>query len=355
MNFRTKFFKFFKLIKSSQPASKRFTVLIVPEGTSPVVKFKIRSVIVLSMLISAIAVIGLVLVLILVNRTNSGRIVSLEAELSSSTDLFQSTVDDKEQAINKLLTELMELSDKSKTIESKMIELEKLEAELKAITSGSRQKNGLAPISASGKAMGISSQATDQEGGVGGESVPLSEIEIRSLIDDTKASITTSLIEMPDLQKRLEQTKVNVEKYKEMMIILPTYWPTDSTRITSHFGKRSDPFNSRLTSHNGLDIGGNTGDPVYAAANGTVTDTGYHSARGNYVTISHPSGLKTNYMHMNKISAVKGAKVKQGDEIGWLGSTGRSTGPHLHFEVVKDGAVVDPLIYLTIPGEDEKQ
>ncbi|RCX20514.1 murein DD-endopeptidase MepM/ murein hydrolase activator NlpD [Fontibacillus phaseoli] len=332
-----------------KPANKRYTILIVPEGTSPVFRFKMRFTLMLSMLITAAVIILLLLILAMANRSHSNRIVSLEAELTSSTDRLQSTVDDKEQAIDKLLTELLDLSEKSKTIESKMLELETLEAELKSITSGNRQANGTNTAVAN-----PSAQALDQNGGVGGESIPLSDEDVRALIAETKESITISLNEMPDLQKRLKQTKLNVEKYKEMMMILPTYWPTDSTRITSHFGKRSDPFSNRLTSHNGLDIGGNSGDPVYAAANGKVTDTGYSSARGNFVTVSHPSGLQTIYMHLKQNIAAKGDTVKQGDTIGLLGSTGRSTGPHLHIEVIKGGVPVDPLNYLTIPGEDDK-
>lgn len=332
-----------------KPANKRYTILIVPEGTRPIFRFKVRFTLMLSMFITAAVVILLLLILATLNRSHYHRIVSLEAELTSSTDRLQSTVDDKEQAIDQLLTELVELSEKSKTIESKILELESLEAELKSITSGKRQSNA-----ANTAVANPAPQKPDKDGGVGGDSVPLSETDIRDLIADTKESITLSLNEMPELQKRLEQTKINVEKYKEMMEIIPTYWPTDSTRITSHFGKRDDPFNSRLTSHNGLDIGGRIGDPVYAAANGKVTDTGYSSARGNFVTVSHPSGLQTIYMHMKQNIGAKGDRVKQGDTIGLLGSTGRSTGPHLHIEVIKDGVAVDPLIYLTIPGEDDK-
>lgn len=336
-------------------ANRKFTVLIVPEGTSPVFRFKIKSAMLMSLLVSLIVVIGLVLVLFLVNRSHTSRIVSLKAELSTSTASLQNTVNDKEQAIDELLTELVALSEKSKTIESKMQELEKLEAELKAITSGSRQVKEAAAGSGSpsGKTVAGVNGQQDKLNGMGGEAIPLSEEEIRALIAETETSITASLHEMPELQTRLEQTKINVEKYKEMMRILPTYWPTDSTRITSEFGTRSDPFSSRLTTHNGLDIGGHVGDPVYAAADGKVTDTGYSSARGNYVTMSHPSGLQTIYMHLEEALAAKGDAVKQGDKIGLLGSTGRSTGPHLHIEVVKNGQPVDPLDYLTTPGKDE--
>lgn len=332
-----------------RPTNKKYTVLIVPEGTSPVFRFKMRSYSMITLLVTLTVILGVLTTLILMNRSHTDRIVNLEAELSTSTNRLESTVANKEQAIDELLAELMELSEKSKTIESKMVELEQLEAEMKAITNGGR-KTGSSTISTDSDVM---DHADTLGGGVGGEAIPLTDEEVSTLILETKLSISTSLEEMPELQSRLEQTKINLKKYKEMMTILPTYWPTESLRITSTFGKRSDPFNGRLTSHNGIDIGGASGDPVYAAANGTVTDTGYHSARGNYITISHPSGLKTNYMHLKKASVEKGDTVKQGETVGLLGSSGRSTGPHLHFEVIKQGTPVDPINYLTIPGEDE--
>ncbi|MGG6310605.1 M23 family metallopeptidase [Paenibacillus macerans] len=331
-------------LRFKKKVNRRYTLLIVPEGTSPVFRFKFRFSYLLTLLITAAVLLSSVLVLFVVNRNHSTRIGSLEAELSDSSSQFRDTVVNKEQEIDRLLKELLELSEKSKTIESKMSELEQLEAELKSITGGS---------SASKDKTASASMDSLQSGGVGGESIPLSEQDVAQLVQDTKESISTSLEEMPDLQLRLEQTKTSIQEYKKMMSILPTYWPTDSVRVTSDYGKREDPFNGRLTMHAGMDIGGSIGDPIYAAASGKVVDTGYTSARGNYITISHPSGLKTNYMHLNKILTKTGTTVKQGDLIAELGSTGRSTGPHLHIEVVKNGSTVDPADYLRKPGEEE--
>lgn len=330
--------------------NRRYTLLIVPEGTSPVFRLKFRFFYLLAILVAAAALLTSVLVLYAMNRTHTNRIGTLEAQLSDSSNQFRNTVVNKEQEIDRLLNELMKLSEKSKTIESKMSELEQLEAELQSLTNGG-----------AGKAKDKTAAATStpakaylaDEGGVGGESIPLTDQDIANLVQETKESITTSLKEMPGLQQRLEQTKVAVEEYKALMAILPTYWPTDSTRVTSDYGEREDPFTGRLTKHAGMDIGGSIGDPIYAAANGKVIETGRTSARGNYVTISHPSGLKTNYMHLSKILTKVGATVKQGEIIAELGSTGRSTGPHLHFEVVKNGSTVDPANYLRKPGEEE--
>lgn len=330
-----------------KPTNKRYTVMIVPEGTNPVFRFKLRSATLLISSLAVIILIIMIMVLFTINRDNSNVINSLEAELSISTDRLQTTVDDKDEAIDKLLMELLDLSEKSKSIEAKMTELEKLEADLKSITND-KPTNSKSVLSSE-----PSQDSLEQSDGMGGESIPLTDEDILTLILDTRESISHSLQQMPDLQSRLEATKVTIEDYKKMMMILPTLWPTASIRITSDFGSRKDPFTGKLRLHSGLDIGGHIGDPIYTAANGKVIDIGYNSARGNYVTISHPSGLKTNYLHMNKVTTTIGAQVKQGDTIGELGSTGRSTGPHLHFEVVKNGNTIDPEIYLRMPREDD--
>lgn len=332
--------------------NQRYTVLFVPEGSQPVFRLKLTSTYLVAGIAAAVLLLVTALVLFTLNRSHAFKIAALETRLSASSEQLQATVSDKEQEIDRLLLQLMELSEKSKVLETKMTELEKLEAELKSITNGERKGSGIQSASALSWENSGSEQSTE---GMGGELIPLSEEDIDSLLEETRESISASLEEMPALQARLEQTKEAVTEYKEMMRILPTFWPADSLKTTSPFGKRQDPFTGRLTLHNGLDIKGSTGDSIYAAADGTVTDAGYSSSRGNYVTIRHPSGLSTNYLHLNEISTAKGEEVKQGDVIGTLGSTGRSTGPHLHFEVVKNGVMVDPEIYLIKPEKDEDE
>lgn len=333
--------------------TRRYTMLVVPEGTNPVFRFKFHFTHLLAVLIAAAVLLCSVLVLFAVNRSHTSRIGSLEAKLSDSSDQFQTTVVDKEKEIDRLLSELMELSEKSKTIESKMSELEQLETELKSITEdGIIQKT---KANSASLTQSIETKAL-AAGGVGGDAVPLSERDIASLVEETKESITTSLNEMPKLQQRLEQTKLSLQQYKKMMIILPTFWPTESVRITSRFGERDNPFDGgRHELHKGLDIGGGVGDPVYVAADGKVTDAGYNSARGNYIMVSHSLGLTTIYMHLSKIEVGKGDSVKQGKKIAEMGSTGRSTGPHLHFQVEKNGSTIDPELYLRKPGEEDQK
>jgi murein DD-endopeptidase MepM/ murein hydrolase activator NlpD len=123
-------------------------------------------------------------------------------------------------------------------------------------------------------------------------------------------------------------------------------WPVHGA-ITSSFGNRRNPFDrSRWEFHNGIDIRARTGTPIRAAMAGRVSSVGFNSVLGNYVIINHHSGYRTLYAHMSVVRTRVGAPVAQGERIGDVGSTGRSTGPHLHFTVYKNGRYVNPRILL---------
>lgn len=117
-------------------------------------------------------------------------------------------------------------------------------------------------------------------------------------------------------------------------------WPTTATRISSYYGPRSGD------NHTGLDIDGELGDPVWAAKAGTVVSASYNGSYGNEVVLSHGDGLQTRYAHMQSISVNVGDEVAIGQQVGTEGSTGNSTGSHLHFEVIIDGSTVNPLLYI---------
>ncbi len=120
-------------------------------------------------------------------------------------------------------------------------------------------------------------------------------------------------------------------------------WPCpSSSRITSEFGGRSSPTEGASTNHKGIDIGASTGSSIVAAASGTVTISTYSASAGNYVMISHGGGVSTVYMHCSSLLVNVGDKVNAGDVIAKVGSTGYSTGPHLHFEIRSGGTYVNP-------------
>lgn len=116
--------------------------------------------------------------------------------------------------------------------------------------------------------------------------------------------------------------------------------------VTSRYGWRSDPFTGARTFHDGIDIGADRGTVIGAAMEGRVVETGYSSSFGNYVLISHHSGWMSFYGHMNSIVAKMGQWVGIGQKIGYVGNTGYSTGPHLHFSVFKNGRTMNPTIVL---------
>jgi murein DD-endopeptidase MepM/ murein hydrolase activator NlpD len=116
--------------------------------------------------------------------------------------------------------------------------------------------------------------------------------------------------------------------------------------LTSGFGYRRDPISGVRKFHNAIDIAAPRGTPVYAYTNGKVVTAGWGNMTGNYVVIDHGGGLRTKYLHLSSISVKVGQIVKVGQKIGGVGSTGYSTGNHLHFEVTKNGVAVNPLLYL---------
>ena len=121
------------------------------------------------------------------------------------------------------------------------------------------------------------------------------------------------------------------------------HWPLNSRQITSKFGPRSDPITGVTDFHTGLDIKDKLGSEVRAIKDGVVSYIGFNKIYGNYVEVKHNSDMISIYAHLNRVTVKKGSKVNQGEQIGKVGSTGRSTGPHLHLEIRKNGKLVDPL------------
>lgn len=127
---------------------------------------------------------------------------------------------------------------------------------------------------------------------------------------------------------------------------MPFGAPVASPRFTSRFGLRADPINRKRARHEGLDMAGRRGAPVFTAANGEVIFAGVQRGYGNVVKVRHAFGFETVYAHLNKIRVRAGQRVERGARVGDLGSTGRSTGPHLHYEVRVNGNPVNPMKFI---------
>lgn len=153
------------------------------------------------------------------------------------------------------------------------------------------------------------------------------EISSNTLVEATEAIVLTGAV---------VQTASRSTAY---VTDLGMIWPTTATRISSYYGYRGD-------NHSGIDIDGETGDPVWAAKTGTVTAAGYKGTYGNQVVIDHGNGVQTRYAHMDSVTVSVGDEVAIGQQVGVEGSTGNSTGSHLHFEVIINGNHTDPLPYI---------
>ncbi|MEA2865072.1 MAG: hypothetical protein QOC84_3028 [Bradyrhizobium sp.] len=147
--------------------------------------------------------------------------------------------------------------------------------------------------------------------------------------------------------QRINATRTQVERLNRTLALVPYRKPViGEVEFTSGFGVRSDPFLGRAAMHTGLDFRAGTGDPVRATANGKVASSGWSGGYGRMVEIDHGNGLSTRYGHLSEINVKVGDQIRIGQVIGAVGSTGRSTGPHLHYETRIDGEAVDPQKFL---------
>jgi len=186
--------------------------------------------------------------------------------------------------------------------------------------------------------------------GIGGTSNGDKELIRRSEDDDLVPAQV-----MTDIMRLTEESKTCEESLQELLIFLedqsnvldstPSIWPAKGF-LCSSFGFRRDPINRRIKMHEGYDIANKIGTPVHAAADGVVVFAGIESGYGNMITVDHGYGVSTNYAHLSAILVHEGDSVRRGQKIGLMGSTGRSIGSHLHYEVRINRVPVDPGNYI---------
>jgi len=169
------------------------------------------------------------------------------------------------------------------------------------------------------------------------------------LIKSMQRNINVVKEEIPEQKETLQSLEKNVKKYNEKKAATPTVWPVKDngdSYISSNFGWRNDPTTSKREFHDGLDIAVWYNNPVIATAYGKVSYTGWQNGFGWVVKIKHGFGYETIYGHLNRIEVEEGDKVKRGQTIALTGNSGRSTGPHLHYEVRVNGSPKNPKDYI---------
>jgi murein DD-endopeptidase MepM/ murein hydrolase activator NlpD len=176
----------------------------------------------------------------------------------------------------------------------------------------------------------------------------------RSALDSTQPlseTLDNAISEFGQFNKTVSGMRTDWDKQLQWLNTLPTAVPIGGNfRMSSGFGMRVDPFTNTLARHEGLDFTAMQGTPILATADGTVTRSGWEDTYGNIVEVTHAEGFMTRYAHISKRHVTEGQRVKRGQHIADVGSTGRSTGPHLHYEVFRHGHVLNPAQVLPTGG-----
>ena len=172
---------------------------------------------------------------------------------------------------------------------------------------------------------------------------------------DIAAPLRAAQAEKPTaLGNRDEQFKALFSRWQSMdgttttksSVSIPSLMPVDGVHLSSDYGMRTHPVLGGRRQHKGVDLAGPVGTPIHAAADGVVSRADWFSSYGLFVSLEHGGSLQTRYGHMSRLNVAAGQQIHKGDVIGYIGTTGRSTGPHLHYEVRIAGAAVNPVPYL---------
>lgn len=225
------------------------------------------------------------------------------------------------------------LAEKTKMLQQQMAELEKRDNEVyRSIFEAN-------PLSDSARTKSIEKQKEIAKVNL------LNENELGSEIAKTLNNITARVAYQFGSYASIEKL-INNQETK--MASIPAIQPVSNkqlTRIASGFGMRIHPIYGIAKMHNGLDFTAPQGTPIYATGDGVIREAGAGTGTGNHVIINHGYGYETEYMHMVRIKTRTGKRVKRGEIIGWVGNTGASTGPHVHYEVHINGSPVDPVYF----------
>jgi murein DD-endopeptidase MepM/ murein hydrolase activator NlpD len=329
-----------------QWVKRKWTVVVMPDNHRTSFQLNISHLILYFIPLLFLALICVSFVLHGLNQQANQHNEQLHKQIASIEQGFSQTLTNKDNEIEQLREHVLVLSEQADEVQSKMSQLIELENEIIVMTDSDPElfQSDDRPVQ-----IAAVSEENGSKGGSepsGGPMIEVNNEEMDLLAKQTRARFFILNEQMTALTDDLSLAIDLVADYQETLRVTPSIWPTTSYRVTSNYGYRKDPFTYRTSFHGGIDIAGNYGDPIYAAADGVVLKAGYDRGKGNYVEINHGRGIRTVYMHLSKRSVLSGEQVSKGDTIGKLGSTGRSTGPHLHYEVLKNGSPINPAPYM---------
>ena len=302
----------------------RVVFAMIPQSERPSRKFEIRRFSLLAIVLTIVICIGAAIISIGAYSTKSVKVISLEAQLS---DAYRS-IDRLRESSENLLSETAKFEEKLGQV------IEIAQSKGKPTVQQSTSEEIL-------KVAGLDDPILGQ---LSNDPVSRDLLKLNNIAD----TLDKSLGALDDIAKMLASQK-------DIMTEVPNIWPIKGNlgHITMYFGQNENPFSTgQWYLHTGIDISTNRiGDTVLATADGKVIDIHYDSSLGNSITIQHSHGFTTRYGHLRSFAVKKGQRVSQGDVIGYLGNTGKTTGPHLHYEVYLGTSLIDPLRFLSIRKE----
>ncbi|QAY68150.1 M23 family metallopeptidase [Paenibacillus protaetiae] len=267
---------------------------------------------------------------------------ALEDELDSQSAGYANAITGKDETIQALQQQIALLSAQAEEMKTKVANMQELENKLKQFINQYGNRAGLSAYDETSPD-GLSAA----QDGSAGTNAPYGA---EALAGSTSAHLQNMNQMLSQMEQIMGKTLQQAVQTRQAADAYPSSWPTKSHMLTSSFGYRKDPINGSIKFHAGIDIAGKSGDTVFSAADGIVTETGSGGSEGNYIVIDHGNGLQSEYMHLEKIEATQGDTVVRGEKIGLMGSSGRSTGTHLHFQIMEKNTPVDPLPYLNGPA-----
>ncbi|HQI72071.1 MAG TPA: peptidoglycan DD-metalloendopeptidase family protein [Smithella sp.] len=293
-----------------------FTLMIIPNRKSGVKKITIPKVFVRNVLI--VAIIAVVASLYVIYdyasiKRDRAELARLKAQIKEQSQQFE------------------ELAMKIDSFSDRMEELRKVDKKIRMLAYETSPDKKL-PL------------------GVGGSD---RETRIKDLLNKDQTTVVAAMRD--NIAKLNDDANLREKSFTELIAFLneqksflastPSLWPVEGW-VTSEFGFRKSPFGAGTEFHKGLDISTRFGKEIVAPADGLVVKSGFKQQDGNYLRMEHGHGFETAYLHLSRIVAKQGMRVKRGEIIGYVGDTGRSTGPHLHYAVSVNGVAVDPERFL---------
>jgi len=307
-------------METSAPKDKRFTVLLVPSPSDRIRRFEISGRWIRWGTVAG-AIFGIFLLLFSVLSValfeKEARMISLQHKSRAQKE------------------EIVRTYRKLQDIHSKMVDVAKLERKVRLIMNTSESNGSNVVLGLGGPTQTVAPSILIQKGKRG--------------MDDLMAEMDRQIGDLGqgviNQEESLANLKRAIRERQSEWAYTPSIWPTRGV-MTSRFGYRTSPFGLGRDFHPGIDIAGSIGTPIMATASGTVTLAGWDQGFGKTVVIDHSGTISTLYGHLEKVNVYEGEQVKRGEVIGYLGNTGLSTGPHLHYQIMVNHTPVNPKRYI---------